>query len=169
MKPLHRRHAVPSDHLVEFRDVLRAVHRHLETARAGCGEAVAQQLQAAGVHLHGCHHAAEPSGGMTFRPVDDVERVRKIAPAFLEVPGVVQPMPGRHRPLCIAIHWRRDGADACVRQQVEPTVIGHGEIDDGCRAALQKLGNCVLGGRPIGDQLCRRAACLFAQARGHEN
>ena len=95
--------------------------------------------------------------------------VAKSRRPFSSVPDIVEAMAGRHEPAGIAIHRRSDGADAGVGQGVEPAVPGDREIGDRGAAALQQLGDGVLGRGLVGLELGRRAARLFGEARGHEH
>ena len=99
------------------------MNRHLEPALTGGGEAVAQQLEAAGIDLHGRDHGAEAPRGMTHRGVHGLERRREIAATFLQVPQIVEPMTGRHMPFGVSVHRRSDRPDAGLGQQVEPTIV----------------------------------------------
>ena len=105
-----------------------------------------------------------PAGG-----VHHLQRGREIAPALVEVPEVVEPVAGGHVPLGVAVHGRGDGTDAGAGQDVEPAVPGDGEVDDGGGAALQQLGDGVLGRGLVGRELGRGAARLLGEARGHED
>ena len=149
VQPLHRRHAMPTHDLLELRNVLRAVHGHLDTALSRGGQTVAHQLGAAGIDLHGRQHAAQPPRRVSLRGINRGERGREIAAALLEIPDIVEPMAGRHVPLGVAIHRRGDGADPGVGQDVEPAVIGHGEVGHRGAAALQELGDRILGRGPV--------------------
>ncbi len=149
--------------------MLRAMHRHLEAAFARGGQAVAQQFGAAGIDLHGRDHAAEPSRRVALSGIDGLERRRKVAPALREVPLVIEAMAGRHDPPGVAIHRRCHRADAGAGQHVEPAVPCHGKIGHGGAAALQQLGDRILGRGLVGLELCGRAARLLGQARRHEH
>ena len=95
VQPLHWRHAMPAHDLLEFRNVLRAVHRDLESALARGGEAVAHQLRTACIDLHRRQHAAQAAGRMGLGGIDGGERRREVAPALLKIPDIAEPMTGR--------------------------------------------------------------------------
>jgi hypothetical protein len=61
-----------------------------------------QKGMAPNVTIEGYGYSVATGGVPLYTDPGDLESVRKVAPPLLEVPFVVQPMSGRHRPPCIA-------------------------------------------------------------------
>ena len=136
-----RRLAVAALHLVELGHALGGVGLPGQRVLLGVVVGVTQQLGTAGVHLGGVDHAAETPAGMLAGALDEAPRlVEALAPGARR-PFVLERVTVAGEPARVAKAGRDDGPDAAVREDVQPLVVGSGEVGDRGAAGKQQFRN----------------------------
>ncbi len=146
-RPLHRRHAVPADHLQHFAHALRDVHGERQLVLARGGKSVAQQLGRAGIDLHRRQHARQPARRVARQALGEREGGLEAPPAGLLVPFVLQLVIILELPARRGEARRQERAQAAALGERFPAVPSRTDIDDRGDAAAQQLAVGELGGR----------------------